>query len=667
MRSIKLFAAAALLLIGGVTAAQQSAPLAPTLAPAPAGKPVIAAATPAAPLGEGQAPLNKQDLDAWLDGYMPYALKTGDIAGAVVVVVKDGQIVSKRGFGYADIAKRKPVDPDLTLFRPGSVSKLFTWTAVMQQVEAGKIDLDADVNKYIDFKIPLKDGKPVTMREIMQHTTGFEEHGKDIMFYDAKNLKTLGNYVKEGLPHRIFTPGSTPAYSNYATALAGYIVERTSGLSFDDYIDQRVFKPLGMAHSTFRQPLPTQFTPLMATGYPQASEDPIKYEIVGPGPAGSLASSGTDMARFMVAHLNQGAGLMKPETARIMHDSPLTVVPPLNRMELGFFETNINGRQVIAHLGDTTVFHTSLHLFMKENVGFYVSFNSAGKNGAVGALRGAMFQDFADRYLPSIAPADGKVDAKTSAEHAKLMVGNWLNSRRDETNFMAIGNLIGQVAISVDGKGNLVVPAAHALNGAPMKWVEIAPFVWRQVGGHERLAAKVVDGKVVRWSFDGVSPFMVFDRAPASQSAAWIMPLLYASIGILLLTLLQWPVAALIRRRYKAPLALEGRARQAYRGVRAGAGLVLIMLVGWMIGFSKLTGDIANLTASSDGMLWSLQILGALAFVGGVLLAGWNLWLTWKDKRGWFAKLWSVLVLIAMLTVLYVAWTFGLLAMTVLY
>ncbi|MGH6616884.1 serine hydrolase domain-containing protein [Sphingomonas sp.] len=664
MRSIKLLAAAALALIGGVTAAQQSATLAPTLAPAPAAKP-LATATQPQPLIEGQVPLTKQDLDSWLDGYMPYALKTGDIAGAVVVVVKDGQIVTKRGFGYADVAKRTPVDPDLTLFRPGSVSKLFTWTAVMQLVEAGKIDLDADVNKYIDFKIPLKDGKPVTMREIMQHTSGFEEHGKEIMFFDPKNLTSLGDYLKHGLPNRIYTPGTTPSYSNYATALAGYIVARVSGQSFDDYIDQHIFKPLGMAHSSFRQPLPAQLVPLMATGYPQASADPVKYEIVGPAPAGSLASPGTDMARFMVAHLNQGAGLMKPETARIMHESALSVVPPLNRMELGFFETNINGRQVIAHLGDTTVFHTSLHLFMKENVGFYVSFNSAGKNGAVGGLRGAMFQDFADRYLPSIAPADGTVDAKTSAEHAKLMVGNWLNSRRQETSFMAITNLIGQATISVDGKGNLAVPMVHGLNGVPSKWVEIAPFVWRQVGGHERLAAKVVDGKVVRWSFDGISPFMVFDRAPASQSATWILPLLYASLGVLALTLLQWPIAALIRRRYKAPLALEGGARQAYRGVRIGAGLVLAALVAWAIGFTKLMGDISNLTSGSDGMLWLLQIVGAIAFVGGVLLAGWNLWLTWQGKRGWFSKLWSVLLLIATLTVFYVAWTFGLIAMTV--
>ncbi|WP_311965889.1 serine hydrolase domain-containing protein, partial [Acinetobacter baumannii] len=102
----------------------------------------------------GVRTLDKVDLDTWLDGYMPFALNTSDIPGAVVVVVKDGKVVSARGFGYADVDKRTPVDGERTLFRPGSVSKLVTWTAVMQMVEQGKIDLDADVNTYLDFTIP---------------------------------------------------------------------------------------------------------------------------------------------------------------------------------------------------------------------------------------------------------------------------------------------------------------------------------------------------------------------------------------------------------------------------------------------------------------------------------------------------------------------------------
>ncbi|MEI4508409.1 serine hydrolase domain-containing protein [Sphingopyxis sp. CCNWLW253] len=661
MRSMKLFALLPLAMMLGTAATKPATPLAPALAP----KPAVAEQKAAPPVTTPLAPsatLTKQDVDSWLDGFVPFALKRGDLAGAVIVVVKDGQVLTQRGFGYADAAKRTSVDPARTLFRPGSVSKLFTWTAVMQQVEAGRINLDADVNTYLDFKIPLKDGKPVTMRQLMTHTAGFEEHGKLTMFEDKKFQIPLGDLVKGGIPNRIYTPGTTPSYSNYGTALAGYIVERVTKMSFDDYVERRIFQPLGMAQSTFRQPLPKAFAPWMATGYRQLSAGPSKFEIVGPSPAGGLSSTGADMAKFMIAHLNRGAGLMKPETARMMHDTPLTILPPLNRMELGFFETNINGRQVIAHLGDTQLFHTALHLFTNENIGLYMSFNATGEQASVGPVRRALFEDFADRYLPGNEMPATRVDAKTSAEHARMLAGNWLNSRRAETNFYAIASLLGQVKISVGPKGELVVPAARDLNGKPAKWVETAPFVWHNADGHGRLAAQVVDGKAVRWSIDGISPFMVFDRAPASKSAAWIMPAMYISLGVLLITLLQWPIAALIRRHYKAPLTLERRSLRVYRGVRAAAGLVLALVAAWVISMSKLKA-----LPSYDPWLWFLQIAGLIVLVGSALLAAWNLRIVRQEKRGWFRTLWALLLLFATIMPLYVAWTFGLIAMTVNY
>ncbi|MBO9696840.1 MAG: beta-lactamase family protein [Sphingopyxis sp.] len=592
---------------------------------------------------------------------MPFALERGDLAGAVVVVVKDGQVLTRRGFGYADAARRIPVDPDRTLFRPGSVSKLFTWTAVMQQVEAGRIDLDKDVNAYLDFKIPRYQGKPVTMRQLMTHTAGFEEHGKRTMFEDRRFQISLGDYVKTP-PKRIYAPGTTPSYSNYGTALAGYIVERVANTPFDDYVEQRIFRPLGMTRSTFRQPLPTAFAPWMATGYRQLSAGPSKFEIVGPGPAGALSATGADMAKFMIAHLDRGAGLMKPETARMMHDTPLSILPPLDRMELGFFETNINGRQVIGHLGDTQLFHTALHLFMNEDVGLYMSFNATGEQASVGSVRRALFEKFADRYLPGNEMPATRVDAKTSAEHARMLAGYWLNSRRAETNFYAVASLIGQMKVSVGPRGELIVPAGRDLNGKPAKWVETAPFVWHNADGHGRLAAQVTGGKVVRWSIDGISPFMVFDRAPASKSAAWIMPAMYVSLGILLLTLLQWPVSALVRRHYKAPLTLDRRSLRVYRGVRAGAGLVLALVAAWVVSMSTLKA-----LPSFDPWLWFLQIAGLTVLVGGAALAAWNLAIVRKEKRGWFRTLWALLLLFATIVPLYVAWTFGLIAMTVNY
>src|SRR5882757_7948632 len=411
----------------------------------------LALATTAAGAQEPVA-MTAEDVDAWLDGYLPYALHTGDIAGAVVAVVKDGKVLTERGYGYSDVAKQTPVDPKKTLFRPGSVSKLFTWTAVMQLVGQGKIDLDADINQYLDFKIPARDGKPVTMRNIMQHTAGFEEQAKGILTDDPKSpgFETL---LKAWIPNRVFAPGTTPSYSNYGASLAGYVVQRLSGESFDSYIEKHIFAPLDMQLSSFRQPLPANLVPLMSKGYPRASQDPKPYEIIGPAPAGSLAAPADDMAHFMIAHLQageyQGRKILSAATAQQMHDSPLTVLPPLNRMELGFFETNINGHEVIGHLGDTDNFHTSLHLFLQDGVGFYVSFNSLGMDGAAGKLRNALFTEFADRYFPGKLP-ETRVDARTAAAHAALLAGNWANSRSSQSSFLAALDLFGQTQLSVN-------------------------------------------------------------------------------------------------------------------------------------------------------------------------------------------------------------------------
>ena len=194
-----------LVVAGSATPADTNAKSAP-IAVAPAVMPAIAGVTLATSIPSKLPNLNKTDLDVWLDGFLPYALQTGDIPGAVVVVVKDGRVLTARGFGFANVDNRTPIDPERTLFRPGSVSKLVTWTAVMQLVEQKKLDLDRDVNTYLDFNIPPRDGKPVTLRQLMTHTAGFEEATKDIIFYDAAHLQSLGALLKTWVPERIYEP-----------------------------------------------------------------------------------------------------------------------------------------------------------------------------------------------------------------------------------------------------------------------------------------------------------------------------------------------------------------------------------------------------------------------------------------------------------------------------
>ncbi|MGB8797761.1 MAG: serine hydrolase domain-containing protein, partial [Candidatus Aquilonibacter sp.] len=316
---------------------------------------LLGAPAQAATAGAQSPPaMTAQDLDTFYAGLMPYALHRADIPGAVLVVVKDGKILFAKGYGYADIKTKRPVDPATTIFRPGSVSKLFTWTAVMQLVQAGKIDLDADVNKYIDFTIPPYDGKPVTMRNLMTHSAGFEETVRDLLVDTKAQVLPIDVYLKRRLPTRIFPPGEIIAYSNYGATLAGYIVQRVSGEKFEDYIAKHVFTPLGMLHSSFVQPLPPNLAPLMATGYLNASEGKTKpFEYVDTAPAGSSSSTGIDMAHFMLAYLDGGTyngyQMLEPATIKEMWTPQVAPEKGLPSFDLGFYQDDFNGLPIIGH------------------------------------------------------------------------------------------------------------------------------------------------------------------------------------------------------------------------------------------------------------------------------------------------------------------------------
>ncbi len=619
----------------------------------------------------GAAPLTRENVDAWLDGFMPYALANGGIAGAVVVVVADGEVVTQKGYGFANVEERRPVDPETTLFRPGSVSKLFTWTAVMQLVEDGKLDLDTDVNEYLDFEIPEGPrGEPITLRHIMTHTAGFEERLKSLIFENEDALQPLGESLASWVPARIFPVGSTPAYSNYATGLAGYIVELVSGQPFDDYLDANIFEPLGMTNATFRQPLPERFEEQMSAGYARAWEDAKAFELVNPAPAGSLTASGAAMAKFMLAHLQQGsyngAQILKPQTARQMHTTMLTMMPPLNRMALGFYESDLNGRNAIAHGGDTQWFHSDLNLFIDDGVGLFVSMNSAGKDGATSKVRSSLYAMFADRYLPGPEPS-GTVDEATAAEHAAMMAGTYVNSRRAETSFLSALGLVGQAKVVDNGDGTISVPLWDDFTGRPTTWQEIAPFVWLEKGGEQRLAAVVRDGVVQRFSIDAFSPFMVFEPVAWAKSSAWLLPLLNASLVALALTALLWPVKAIVRRRYAQPAMFTGPDLRAYRWAKIAAIATLAVLVAWMLTVQAMFSDLGMLSGALDPWLMALQLLTLVVLVGSFAISLWHARRVWTGQRRWPAKLWSLVLVVAFCTVLWVALAFHLIGFSTNY
>jgi CubicO group peptidase (beta-lactamase class C family) len=594
-------------------------PVPPTPATVPT--PAPAAAVPAATTGTRSHVLTAEDLSGFFDGLVPFALQRGDVAGGVIAVVKDGQVIFAKGYGYDDLKKRTVPSPADTLFRIGSTSKLFTWTAVMQLVQAGKLDLDGDVNKYLDFRIPPFQGKPITLRNLMTHSPGFEDTARNLISTDGKPVD-LEHYLKTHLPARIFPPGQMVAYSNYGCGLAGYIVQRVSGQDFDDYIEQHIFKPLDMQHSTFRQPLPARLAPLMAASYDKASGGkPKPFEIVDPAPAGAMSSTALDMTHFMIAQLQGGSydghQILTPATAALMHTQQRTDAPGLNGYALGFYHENRNGQNIIGHAGDTDYFHTDLHLLLDADVGVFMSFNSAGNEGGAEVIRAAVFDAFLDRYFPSATP--NPPTAATAKADAARVAGWYLSSRRNESALRMLYALT-QTKVSALPDGTILGPAFINPSGAPMHWREVGPLKYRQVDGpHHMDFIADANGGIRYWATDAEPPVMVFQAVTGPRALGSIELWGALSLLFLLATLLSWLCGWLVRRHYGRRLELDARQRRYRLYSRLGVLVLFATLLGWLLLMAALASDqTLLLEGGATPWLYLLYALGVLALLGVV-------------------------------------------------
>jgi len=642
-------------------ASASSAALPPS--PAPSGAVQTAATSPGTP-----HEMTADDLSTFLDGMVPYMIQRGDIAGGVISVVKDGKLLFAHGYGYADLKARTPVSPENTLFRPGSTSKLFTWTAVMQQVEQGKLDLDHDVNDYLDFKIPPRDGKPVTLRQIMTHTAGFEDTARGLLPRKAEDVN-LERYLKTHIPARIFPPGEIVAYSNYGCGLAGYIVQRVSGEGFDDYVQKHIFEPLGMHHSSFAMPLPPTLAPLMAKGYKSASDGkPQPFELVDPAPAGALSSSATDMANFMIAQLQGGrfgdTRILQQATADLMHSPQHTAAPGLAGFDLGFYQEDRNGQRIIGHGGDTVVFHSDLHLLLDANVGIFMSFNSAGDAGSAHVVRKAIFQAFLDRYFPKEAPAPATV---STAKADAARVAGWYQASRRNDSALRMLYLLGQVNVAAKPDDTLAVSMLTDYAGKPLQWHETGPLHYSEVNGESQLAFVTnAQGGIRYWASDAEVPVFVFERVSAARSMGTVGPLMGLSIVVLLATLLSWFVGWWVRRHYGRTLALSDRQRRTRLLSRLGVLALAIVVTGWLSFLGIMSADESLLLDGSGApWLYLLYVLGVFGLLGAlaVVVHAVQAWMTPRRSR-WVLAGETLLALAA----IYLAWfivAFGLVSFNV--
>ncbi len=359
---------------------------------------------------------NISQIEDFFDEYIPNQLSTNNIAGMTISIVHNDSISFAKGYGKSDIEANETVNASSTLFRVGSISKLFTWTAIMQLYEQGKVDLHTDINNYLTkFKIPETFDEPITLSHLMTHTAGFEETYEGII-YNMDIFPDLEEVIRDGLPPRYFKSGNVPSYSNFGAALAGYIVEQISGMDFDDYIEKNIFQRINMTSSSFRQPLPANLTISMSKSYFSQSQQLKEgfFEYLSVGPAGSMSSTAEDIAKFMITQLNngsyQGNQILKPETLALMHTPQFTIHKDFPSIRYGYYDINLLNQTSFGHGGDTAFFHSQMSLFPKYNVGLFVSYNTAHAASSSLELQEDFIKEFMEittLYPTNLTPIEG--------------------------------------------------------------------------------------------------------------------------------------------------------------------------------------------------------------------------------------------------------------------
>lgn len=575
-----------------------------------------------------------QELEDFLDLLIMTKLSEEHIAGATVVVVKDGTVFFTKGYGYADVEAGTPVDPETTLFRVGSIGKLFTWTAVIQLVEQDRLDLDADVNQYLDFTIPTTFPDPITLKHLMTHTAGFEDTAFGFAARKAEDVVPLGTWLANNIPTRAWAPGQVAAYSNYGAALAGYIVERVSGMSYEDYIEQHILSPLGMMRSTPRQPVPAELVDGLSHGYAYSNDifQSQGFEYLNMVPAGGLTATATDMARFMIAHLQQGRyceldcvggeiRILDESTAQQMQSRLWAADEHLNGMAHGFMEFSQNGYHVIGHPGDTPLFHSILALLPEQNVGIFFSYNTR-----VYGLAKPLLESFMDHYYPAETTEPPPLPLEP-ADSTERFVGTFQSIRYAYSKGGKLRSMFDSIPVQAGGDGSLMID----FGDGPLQFVQVAPFYFEAIGDDLRLAFRENAAGDIAYLHASAQPEMTLRKVAWYETMNFNLGLLAGCAVLFLLVLVVEPVRLLvgwIRRGKQLPQPIQARLARAVLAILAILALGMMFGLYWQI--------IENGSAIPMGERGILTVLGGISIlvvtlaIGSVILTG----AAWRN--GWW-------------------------------
>jgi len=532
------------------------------------------------PLHAENKKLNRaHEMETFLDAIIRLKMHDYKIPGATLSVVHNNKLIISKGYGFSDKKKRVKVDPERTLFRIASISKLFVWTAVMQLVEQGKIDLDTDINNYLkDFKIPATFPEAITMKALMNHSAGFEDKILNLFSYDVKTVRPLHEILIEQMPKRVRPVNEVTSYSNHGTAIAAYIVEQISGLSWEDYVQKNILMQLGMNNTTFIQPLPENLRPQRSRGYRyngiESKEQ--KFIICPLAPVGGGSTTATDMSKFMIAHLQGGqfndSRILKKETVQLMHSRSFSNSDSVNGIAHGFMEKYRNGHKIIGHGGDALWFTSTLFLIPESGTGLFVSFNS-NKGGYAGYQ---LYKEFIDYFFPDQKTTSHSKKGLLTAEDG--LAGYYAGNRLSQSDITKFGKIMRTFEVIQPESGVILIKGYET-----SKWLQIAPLQYKKTDSEDKLAFRKNNLGEVRHLFFDDNPAISYDKLsfieqPRSLVGIFILfliPTIFRIIGPRLISTIRR------KRGNSTPLNLVPLPRYA-RFLTIITGALLLVFLGFL-------------------------------------------------------------------------------------
>jgi CubicO group peptidase (beta-lactamase class C family) len=511
----------------------------------------------------GAKELTKQQLETFAERFFGEQMEKLHIPGVAFSLVKDGEIIMSKGYGFADLENKIPVIGDRTIFRIGSISKLFTATAVMQLAQKGQLKLDEDINRYLKaFQIDKTYSKPITFSNLLTHTDGIDSGWAIGAFARTQaQMKPLEQYVTaKQLPPRILPPQEVFFYGDVGMVLAGYLVEKIAGMPFEKYVRQNILEPLKMQHSGFEQPLPPQLQSDLAVGYKYSNGSYQRREFAFNQnvPAAAFMATAEDMAHFAIAHLQNGRyedrQILLEATAKEMHRRQFAHHRLMPGSAYGFYEREFHSIRALEHSGRMNGYSSLLMLFPDVNLGFFVACNNNASE-----LLTSLSQEIFKRYYPvSHQSTRLRRPLANSQTPLQQLSGTYRYIHYPHSTIEKLGAILGEAPeVKLTANRDYAPRTARGdrtltLSSNGNKWIEVEPWLFRDENTGNYMTFRRDERDRITHLFTGSSVFSALEKLNWYETAAFQFKL----AGVCILTFISACLAGLIRwvlNRFRHP------------------------------------------------------------------------------------------------------------------